>query len=70
VKIGGQKIGEEMLAEVLFPKATALQFPTLLARRARRTHRLRSSLEQIAFEVSGESRARILSWLGITTSKF
>jgi transposase len=42
----------------------AEQFPILLATRARRTHRLRSALEQVAFEVSSESGARILAATG------
>ena len=51
------------------PKRTfAEQFPALLAFRARRTERLTTLLEQIAFEVSAESGARLLSWCGILVS--
>lgn len=51
------------------PKRTfAEQFLPLLARRARRTHRLTSTLEQVAFEVSAERGSRILAWTGIDTS--
>jgi transposase len=39
-----------------------------LAKRARRTYRLTNLLEHIAFEVSAESGARILAWMGITVS--
>ncbi|MCI0420219.1 MAG: ISL3 family transposase [Chloroflexi bacterium] len=46
----------------------AEQFPALLATRARRTQRLKSTLEQIAFEVSAESGARLLAWVGIEAS--
>ena len=46
----------------------AEQFLSLLAKRARRTYRLTNLLEHIAFEVSAESGARILAWMGITVS--
>jgi transposase len=46
----------------------AEQFLSLLVERARRTSRLTSLLKQIAFEVSAESGARILSWMGAMVS--
>lgn len=51
------------------PKRTfAEQFPELLPYRARRTARMTALVEQIAFEVSAESGARILAWFGVPLS--
>jgi transposase len=46
----------------------AEQFPALLLSRSRRTSRLALRQQQVAFEVGGESGARILSWLGMPVS--
>jgi transposase len=46
----------------------AEQFPSLLSPHARRTSRLATRQQQVAFEVGGEAGARILSWLGMPVS--